>query len=414
MNEQRSSPLHKYLKLYAEDETGLAASLSHHWQQVLCIPVYDEVELLPQLLSRLQKESGLLCILVFNSPATTLAESGKHRTQELAQGLIKSFPVEQEIDDTCHLLQLNRHHTHLLLIQRYELPAHEGVGLARKIACDLACQLIADARIDSAWIYNTDADVSLPDDYFRQNPDKAFAAAIYPFRHALNPDARLQQAMQLYEYSLHYYLEGLRYAASPYAFYTIGSTLLINHQFYAKVRGFPKRSGAEDFYLLNKLVKLAPLKQLDSAELLLSSRKSSRVPFGTGPAVQHISLLSKPKQAYLFYHPLCFDYLKRLLERFPLFRQAEQWQALILEDSLLNCLETIGFGKAVMHARKHARTDISFEKHLHDWFDAFRSLKLIHLLRDNGLDSISHDELQQYKESYAFITKANQLMPVLN
>ncbi len=414
MNERRPSPLDKYLRLYAEDETGLAASLIQRWQRVICIPVYDEAELLPQLLKRLQKESDLLCILVFNSPATALSENGKRRTQKLAQTVMASFSLEQEIDDTCHLLQLNTENSHLLLIQRYGLPAHEGVGRARKIACDLACQLIADARIDTEWIHNTDADASLPDDYFRQIPDKSFAAAIYRFRHVLNPDARLQQAMQLYEYSLHYYRKGLAYAGSPYASYTIGSTLLINHQFYAMVRGFPKRSGAEDFYLLNKLVKLAPLTQLDSQELLLSSRNSKRVPFGTGPALQQISSLSEPDKAYHFYHPQCFEYLKHLLVCFPRFRQTEQWQTLIQEEALLNYLEEIGFGDAVLHARKQARTDPAFEKHLHDWFDALRSLKLIHWLRDNGLSSINYHELQQYKTRYVFIAEANQLMPVLN
>jgi hypothetical protein len=414
MTERRPSPLDKYLRLYAEDEIGLAASLSQHWQQVVCIPVYDEAELLPPLLQRLQKESELLCILVFNSPADSLAEEGKHRTQELAQTLIKNFPLEHEIDNTCHLLQLNTDNSHLLLIQRFGLLAHEGVGKARKIACDLACKLIADARIESKWIHNTDADVTLPDDYFEQKPDPTFAAAIYRFRHVLNPDSLLQQAMHLYEYSLHYYLAGLAHAGSPYAYYTIGSTLLINHQFYAKVRGFPKRSGAEDFYLLNKLVKLAPVKQLDSEELLISSRISSRVPFGTGPALQQIIRLNEPKRSYDFYHPNCFEYLKLLLERFPHFRQTQHWQTLISDELLLKYLEKTGFEDTVLHARKHASTDAVFEKHLHDWFDALRSLKLIHWLRDNGLSSISYHELQQYKSSHTFISKANQLMPIFN
>ncbi len=78
---------------------------------------------------------------------------------------------------------------------------------------------------------------------------------------------------------------------------------------YAGVRGYPKRSAGEDFYLLNKICKLAPIKRLLEPTLTIQARPSSRVPFGTGPALQRIvrSLAEDPSgNGYLSYHPTCF------------------------------------------------------------------------------------------------------------
>ena len=48
-------------------------------------------------------------------------------------------------------------------------------------------------------------------------------------------------------------------------------------------RSWRKRNAGEDFYLLEKLSKVAPLRKLSGAPILLRSRESFRVPFGTGP-----------------------------------------------------------------------------------------------------------------------------------
>ena len=43
-----------------------------------------------------------------------------------------------------------------------ELPADQGVGLARKIGCDIALGVWAVKALRRAWIHSTDADVSSP------------------------------------------------------------------------------------------------------------------------------------------------------------------------------------------------------------------------------------------------------------
>lgn len=399
----------KYLLNYAEPTLSLAEKLDQEWQQVICIPAYDEAELLPGLIERLAQEAGLLCILVCNSPDTPLAAEAERRTRQMATTLRRRYSDCRSLDQRASLLRLNQSGSDLLLLERYGLPANQGVGLARKIACDLACRLIASGRVQSRWIHNTDADTSLPADYFQIEPETSAAAAMYPFRHEPNPDPVLQQGLQAYDYGLHYYLAGLRWANSPYAFYTIGSTLLINHLHYAMARGFPKRSGGEDFYLLNKLAKLGRIQSLQSMPLRLSGRASKRAPFGTGAAVSRFSQSDARQTDYPYYHPRCFTALKHFLQLLPALSRPGRWQDIFVDELLVLCLEKLGLEKAIEHARRHGSTPERFLKHLHDWFDAFRTLRLIHLLRDHGLSSLHYADLQKLKNDYAFIEAANQL-----
>ena len=59
-----------------------------------------------------------------------------------------------------------------------------------------------------------------------------------------------------------YYVAGLAMAGSRYAHHSLGSTIAVHAKTYAAVRGYPKRSAGEDFYLLNKICKLAPVERL--------------------------------------------------------------------------------------------------------------------------------------------------------
>ena len=130
---------------------------------------------------------------------------------------------------------------------------------------------------------------------------------------------------QLYEYSLRYYVAGLSYAGSPYAFHTIGSTLAVNAVHYARVRGFPRRQAGEDFYLLNKLAKVGSVRQLsaetDCEPIDIAARRSDRVPFGTGAAVGKLMELENPATEFLLYHPAVFGLLRGWLGSLPAFWQ---------------------------------------------------------------------------------------------
>ena len=326
----------------------------------------------------------------------------------------------------------------VLLVDRFsdgrKLPPKGGVGHARKTGADLAAHLIHQRRVRSPWIHCTDADVRLPQRYFTcstalsDTSVQDTAALVYPFRHSIadgksgdeTPNIqrrKIMQATRLYEYSLRYYVAGLSVAHSPYSFHTIGSTIAVNAAHYAKVRGFPRRQAGEDFYLLNKLAKVGSVTQLsadtDCEPIDIAARMSDRVPFGTGAAVGKIMELEDPPREFLLYHPSVFDLLRYWLGSLPTFWQSRssdidailsrgtatgQQSSLSNHPSmalqaLIGGLEGSGATEALQHAFRQSNDALQFNRQMHTWFDAFRTLKLIHHLRDHHLPSISFEAL---------------------
>ena len=408
--------LRRYLQRHAE--TGLPEHVfsTPHWQQVLVIPAYRESSALLERLAQLPEGDGrTLVILVLNRPDSDtdpLANAGlrdalAHSTPP--QGCLQQGRLPQAMHDTVPVHCLDPR-TDLYLYDmemlRGPTPSAQGVGLARKIGCDIALQWMAAGGISGHWLCSTDADATLPTAYFAQLESAApgAVAAVFPFRHMPGDDAACTHATALYELRLHHYVLGLEYANSPYAFHTLGSSLAIRANAYAHVHGFPKRAGAEDFYLLNKLAKLGAVARLQGDCIELQSRHSSRVPFGTGPAVAAIMAAEHANDAALFYHPQCFEALAALLASLPaLAAEPERAIAGLLRDHGLHALlarhaeaalDTLGIAAALAHCRRQSSTAAQFQRHFHQWFDGFRTLKFIHALRDAGWPSCSLRELE--------------------
>ena len=394
--------LSAYLQRYGEN-TDAAALVRERYQHVLCIPAFAEDHNFLGRLLGLPGES-VLVIVVLNAPDTQTNPALLDITTRF-DALVTARLRQLRHNSAARLHRLNDSHRHdLLLIDRHStgrrLPASQGVGLARRIACDLACHLIDNGSIASPWIHSSDADVFFPDGYFAaaEQPDPASdAAAIYPFRHRIHQDQRLALCQHLYDLSLRHYVSGLELAGSPYAFHTIGSTLLINASHYAKVRGFPKRSAAEDFYLLNKLAKTGRIIKLPGPELEIETRQSTRVPFGTGPAISAISELEDPVRDFRFYHPDIFVCLRALLNTVP-----ECWQydadltsnaPACLQEPMKQVLTTLQFDTGLSHARRHSKTRQAFLRHIHQWFDGFRTLRFVHMMRDAACPSVNVSQI---------------------
>lgn len=412
----------QYLQYYAEKDIALAETFCQQtsllYQHVLTIPAFNEPLDLVAQVKRLNTEDSVLIIFILNVPDKIDQQQKIDNTQQLGQALKANYPSLKTLSPVAHLLELNQiNQQHLLLVEHCHegqyLPLKEGVGLARKIACDLACELIYRKRIESHWIHISDADVSLPSDYFSVTKELSSAqcvAAVYPFLHQVKQATpRLQQAQQLYDISLQHYVEGLLWAQSPYAFHTIGSTLLVHYKAYAQVRGFPKRAAGEDFYLLNKLAKVGKIISLKKPVVEITVRESDRVPFGTGPALTRILQLENPLQEYRFYHPQCFVYLQQWLQMWPIL-WLQQDSSPGLTECLLNsdcfrhntidltllvkCLTSLNTDKALKHAYQNSNSEAVFLSHMHHWFDALKTLKFIHYLRNNQFPSVNFQALK--------------------
>src|SRR5262249_44863209 len=196
-----------------------------------------------------------------------------------------------------------------------------------------------------------------------------------------------------YEIFLRYYVLGLCDAGSPYAFHTLGSTLAFRSAAYAMVRGFPRRLAGEDFYFLNKIAKLGNIVRLDGAPILIEGRRSDRAPFGTGAALNNILADEQRGEGYRTYAPEVFLHLKAWLKAIELisrdFARADVHAHIISAARLDDGVDAdvlhrevvhLGLRPALEHIRQISRQAAGMARHLHTWFDAFRTLKLIHRL----------------------------------
>jgi hypothetical protein len=391
-------PLDKYLQRHAEAEARplLDYRTPHAWHQVLVIPAYREpADFAAQLQQLALRQPGLLIILVLNRPDS----DSDCRCNDALRNALLNFPLEDTLPTSnAALLQLAPH-SHLLLVERPDpLPADQGVGLARKLGCDLALALAANKTLCSHWIHSSDADAILPEDYFEASTKTSKAVALtFPFIHRLPEAPRARLAMQLYELRLHYYVLGLQRAGSPYAYHSLGSCLAIDTSAYARVRGFPKRSGAEDFYLLNKVAKLGAVARPPCAPIELAPRLSSRVPFGTGPALAQLAELQQVESATLFYHPHSFTLLGRVLTAIAAIQQPAQarqqlQQKLAQSPVALRVLDELGLDKFLHHAANHSADQAGFGRHFKQWFDGFRTLKFIHCVREQGFADLNLEQ----------------------
>jgi len=414
----------KYLQHYAEPETAALDGLPDQpaWENVMVIPACNETAGL--LRSSPPCGGRSLMILVINEPDNA-TQNVSSCNRALAAAVQERFTQQWRSgqDPGLSLWRDTLTERDLLLVDRFsdgrQLPAKGGVGLARKIGADLALSLIHRQCINSNWIHCTDADVRLPENYFTrsnalQDRVSKYSALIYPFSHSDDPkrseSGEVILATRLYELSLRYYVAGMRFAQSPYAFHTIGSTMAVSAVHYAKVRGFPKREAGEDFYLLNKLAKVGTVLELDTGvenEVIeIESRRSDRVPFGTGAAVNKITGFADQVSEYRFYDPAVFGMLKTWLQSLPalwhsgsaeLATRVFQDQSFEWQDNeiqlLLRGLEELKTDQALEHAFRQSRNLDQFIRQLHTWFDAFRTLKLIHFLRDQYFPSIAYANL---------------------
>jgi len=400
-----SVALQRYLQRHTEAGLPNHRFEQAHWLQVVIIPAYRESPALLKTLEQMPAASGrTLIILVLNRPDT---DCDLHANAELRMALQnRSLPQAQR--GPVAVEYLNEHtdlYLHDIELLCGPTPAALGVGLARKSGCDLALQWMVAGGISGQWLCCTDADASVPQDYFEQLDSASVdaVAAVFPFQHMPGEKQGCNIATELYELRLHHYVMGLKYASSPYAYHTLGSCIAIRANAYVKVRGFPKRAGAEDFYMLNKLAKVGPISRLSGQCIQLESRHSSRVPFGTGPAVAAIVAAGRPEDVRIFDHPHCFEALRALLASLPELTQSpdaalapifvrQGLDVTVAEQSDV-ALQALGIRSGLAHCQRQSASSAQFLHQFHQWFDAFRTLKFIHSMRDAGWEQQSLTQL---------------------
>ena len=277
-----------------------------------------------------------------------------------------------------------------------ELPKkNAGAGLARKIGMDLALTVFDYSSTAKKLLFCLDADCIVEKNYITSIVEnfnsRNLSSAVVNFRHQIGPDSETTEAIICYEIFLRYYVLGLKFARSRYAFHAVGSTIICDYESYIKAGGMNKQKAAEDFYFLEKIAKNANVDRIDDTTVYPSSRKSWRVPFGTGQRINRF--LQKNQNEYLLYNPESFTILKRWLNIFNSIENfnAEEYlaEAEKIDNDLFNFLIEQNFLKDWEKILLNSKTKEQIFKQKIRWFDGFRTLKLIHYLRDKSYPLIN-------------------------
>ena len=359
-----------YLARFAEPDSHAFASMltpaaDRPFRSALVIPAFDEADSCIDELTGNCDAPDILHIIVVNCPDTSSAQ-----TRAYNRALTTKLAA--------------RRNPHWLVVDRVSqpLPRRQGVGLARKLGTDIALHLLEQGRLQTPWIYQTDADARLPRGYF-DHPLPHAGTVVFAHRHR-SEDPLLQRAAELYDAHSRRYHKSLTVAGSKYGYPTLGSTLVLHSDDYVKVRGYPKRNAAEDFHLLNKLAKVAPISVIDDIVIELQARCSHRVPFGTGPALERIckQLRDDPSGiSYKTYHAGAFGLLARAIDALNAFADEPSLDVLATADNAGALLYELGWCRVASRFAAQYRRPAPRRKAVHDWFDALKTLRFIHLAR---------------------------------
>jgi hypothetical protein len=365
--------------------------------QAVVIPVLAEEERLFDTLESLgrnpQAELGrTLVICVVNNRAEPFASPAQiadnQRTLVHLENLVNGRRASIRPD-------LDFDHLRLALVDAssrgLEIGPRFGVGEGRRIGLDLALSVLTDNEVEGGLLFCLDADTLVEGDYLanvrRHFQVTGCRSAVVDYAHGLPDDPARRNAIVRYELFLRYHELGLRFAGSPYAFPTIGSTIVTQCDAYVAAGGMNRRQAGEDFYFLQELVKTGRVDRVTSTTVHPSARVSDRVPFGTGATIgRHISGVDDGSQVY---HPRSYrivgDWLSLVEHRLDHPASDLLEHAARISTHLKEFLIRNRFPESWPRLQQNAPDLDGLERQFHRWFDGFRTLKLIHYLRDNGL-----------------------------
>ncbi len=405
----KPSLLENYLEKYSAGTSwNLVAGNIDNISQVVVIPAYAEKEMLFSTLTTLAqnhpsslKYSLVLCVVNNKSDSPSEQVSNNQTTIEYLDALVSKndlgkFKSDQQVYP--HLLKIADTQLKLSYIDASskgcEIATRDGgVGMARKVGMDMALRLLNKSSAGNKLIISLDADTLVQANYLSTIKDyftPKIKTAIVAYEHQMPDDYEGQAAICCYEIFLRYWVLGLKYAKSPWAFHSIGSTIVTSTDSYLKVRGMNRREAGEDFYFLNKLAKISSIDYIRDTCVFPSARSSSRVPFGTGKAVERF-LLGKNQQ-YLLYDPQIFTILSQWLEFMDTALLMHEDEILFhahkINPALKLFLVDSRFADAWSKIRRNAKDEKTLRHHFNDWFDGFKTFKLIKYLTKTGYPQI--------------------------
>lgn len=389
-----------YLRKYSVGEKWpLTANDVHDISRVVVIPAYAEKETLLHTLASLAQnppaflQSSLTVCVVNNTDGSPpAARENNRKTVEYLDALVKGKSLKNFDGDNAPYALLEKISDARLRLGYIDaasggnaMPQDTGgVGLARKIGMDTALRLLGKNSVAGNVILSLDADTLVQSNYLStvgNHFSSGNMTAVLAYEHQLPHEDEHQAAMCCYEVFLRYWILGLKYAKSPWAFHCIGSAFAVSPEAYAEVRGMNRRKAGEDFYFLNKAAKTGRIDYIKDTCVYPSARPSFRVPFGTGKRIQRFLDGKRYEEEYRLYDPTIFvvlaEWLQLMNER--LIRDGEEilMKSERIHPRLRTFLQDNGFTSVWSRICGNARDEKTLARQFHGWFDGFKTLKMI-------------------------------------
>jgi len=387
--------INKYLSKFGYRPISLKQLVEPGLNMVVVIPAYNEPDLLKTLQSLEKCEQPgkpFEVIVVFNH-------------SENAPSTIKDQNIKF-YEEAVEFIRNDNLKNKYFLIEAFDLPEKiAGVGLARKIGMDEAVFRL-DKNTDGLIIC-LDADCTVASNYLVaieqhfEEYKKTPGASIY-FEHPLQySDNDLAKGIVEYELHLRYYNQLIKYTGHPFAFHTVGSSMVVRSWAYQKQGGMNKRKAGEDFYFLQKIMLLDHFSEIKTTSVYPSPRISDRVPFGTGKAQG--DWVDKQKEQYLTYHPDVALVLRSLFEMV-----TEKGSNLVstpiseLPKEIIAFISSEAWEVKMKELDRNTTNDKAFVKRFFTWFNLFMTLRFVHFYRDN------------YKSNIPVVDAVGKLLEILD
>jgi hypothetical protein len=345
---------------------------------IVVVPAYNEPEigkLLDSLAQCREPECKSEVIVVINAPDNATLESIENNRKTL--NIIESWK-KKNINCFFRLFSF--------IVDQQSVKGW-GVGLARKTGMDEAIRRFNSIDRSDGVIINLDADCTVDQNYFiainnelLEKSDRS-ACSIY-FEHPISgrswPD-NIYTYISLYELHLRYYIQGLAYTGFPYVFHTVGSSIAVKALAYIKAGGMNRRQAGEDFYFIQKLVRLGGYFNLKSTAVYPSPRPSSRVPFGTGASI--IKLETDKSLSLFTYNVLAFMELRTffgMTDKLFEFDSAELSNYFsLIPPGLRSFLDETEWIEKMKEVKSNTSGLQSFRKRFFEWFNMFKIVKYL-------------------------------------
>ena len=191
-----------------------------------------------------------------------------------------------------------------------------GVGWARKTLFNKILEVASEEDL----LISLDADTRIRPTYvasilhtFREHPQ--WPALAVPYYHPLSGDAAMDHALLRYELYMRNYAINMLLTDTPYQYTALGSAIVMRAGALRKIGGITPYQSGEDFYLLQKFCKMAPI-GTDNAEMVYpATRTSNRVPFGTGPAI--LQGMDNAETSYPIFHHSLWEPVQETIRLLP-------------------------------------------------------------------------------------------------